>query len=93
MRIKTMIIILVTVLLTVVVVNNSDKVPFWFFWIPDLHTSKLTMMLSVGVVTFILGVLVGRPNRVKKLGSDYPDTENEKPNTNTLSDEDRDYIH
>jgi hypothetical protein len=91
MRIKTMFIILVTVLITIVLVQNTGAVYFSFLW-ATVRISKLVMLTAVGVVAFFLGVLVGRPNKIKRLGGDYPDDvyENDKPNT--LSDEDRDYI-
>jgi uncharacterized integral membrane protein len=91
MRIKTMFIILVTVLITLVLVQNSDAVYFKFLW-ASFRMSKLIMMAIVGIVTFILGVLVGRPSRVKKLGADYIEGEHERNSPGTLSDEDRDYI-
>jgi uncharacterized membrane protein YciS (DUF1049 family) len=91
MRIKTMFIILVTVLITLVLVQNSDAVYFKFLW-ASFRMSKLVMMAIVGIVAFILGVLVGRPNKVKKLGADYIEGEHERDAPGTLSDEDRDYI-
>ena len=86
-----MLIILVTVLITIVLVQNSDAVFFKFLW-AKFEISKLIMMAIVGGVCFVLGVLVGRPSRVKKLGADYIEGEHERNNPGTLSDEDRDYI-
>jgi uncharacterized integral membrane protein len=91
MRIKTMFIILVTVLITIVLVQNTEPVYFSFLW-ASFRISKLVMMAVVGIVAFILGVLVGRPSRVKKLGADYIEGEHERDMPGTLSDEDRDYI-
>jgi uncharacterized integral membrane protein len=91
MRIKTIFIILVTVLITVVLVQNTDPVNFSFLW-ATFRMPKLVMMTAVSVIAFILGVLVGRPNKVKRLGGDYPDDVYENDKSNTLSDEDRDYI-
>jgi len=91
MRIKTIIIILVTVLLTVVLMENTDTVDFRFLG-ARFPMSKLTMMASVGLVAFILGYLVGRPSRVKRLGADFTKNDIDKINSDTLSDEDRDYI-
>ena len=92
MRIKTIIIILITVLFTVVLMQNTGRVTLSFLW-ADFSISKLTMMLLVAVVAFVIGVLVGRPNKVKRLGGDSPDESTEKTNPNTLSDEDREYIN
>jgi len=86
-----MFIILVTVLITIVLVQNTEPVYFSFLW-ASFRISKLVMMAVVGIVAFILGVLVGRPSRVKKLGADYIEGEHERDMPGTLSDEDRDYI-
>jgi len=51
------------------------------------------MLAFVAVIAFILGVLVGRPKRVKRLGGDPTDIGLEKGKTNTLSDEDKEYIN
>jgi uncharacterized integral membrane protein len=92
MRIKTIIIILITVLLTVVLMQNKENVNFNFLWATFL-ISKLVMLLLIGGAAFILGVLVGRPKRVKRLGGDLSDSNSEKSKTNTLSDEDKEYIN
>jgi uncharacterized integral membrane protein len=91
MRIKTIIIILVTVMLTIVLMQNTEPVYFSFLW-ATFKMSKLVMMAFVGIIAFILGVLVGRPSRVKKLGGTFIEGEHERENPNTLSDEDKDYI-
>lgn len=92
MRIKTILIILITVLLTIVLVQNTGPVYFAFLW-TTFRLSKLIMLAAVGVVAFILGVLAGRPSRVKRLGDDPHTNQPEKENPNTLSDEDREYIN
>jgi len=92
MRIKTIIIILITVLFTVVLMQNTGQVIFSFLW-ADFRVSKLTMLLLIAVVAFVIGVLVGRPNKVKRLGGDFPDETTDHNNPNTLSDEDREYIN
>ena len=92
MRIKTIIIILITVLLTIVLMQNTNPVIFSFLW-ADFRISKLVMLLTVAIVAFILGILVGRPKRVKKLGGDFHDESTSTTNPNTLSDEDREYIN
>jgi len=47
MRIKTIIIILITVLFTVVLMQNTGRVTFSFLW-ADFSLSKLTMLLIAG---------------------------------------------
>jgi uncharacterized integral membrane protein len=91
MRIKTMFIIFVTVLLTVVIMQNTDKVLFTFLF-TDFRISKLVLLLIVAIVSFIIGVLIGRPSKPKYTPGQNEDINNLKNKSDTLSDEDRDYI-
>ncbi|HJP62156.1 MAG TPA: hypothetical protein VJ844_01880 [Mucilaginibacter sp.] len=91
MRIKTMLIIFITILLTVVIMQNTDEVTFKFLF-SKFYISKLVMLLFVAIVAFIIGVLVGRPGRPKYIPGQMDDADPNKSQTNTLSDEDRDYI-
>lgn len=91
MRIKTMFIIFVTVLLTVVIMQNTKEVPFSFLF-ATFYVSKLVMLLTVAIVSFIVGVLVGRPGRPKYIQGRDEDVEELKTKPDTLSKEDRDYI-
>jgi len=92
MRIKTMFIIFITVLLTVVLMQNTTEVPFTFLF-ATFYISKLIVLLSVALVSFIIGVLIGRPRRSKHKPGRDEENDNLKNKPNTLSDEDRDYIH
>ena len=91
MRVKTMFIILITVLLTIVVMQNTKEVPFNFLF-ASFYVSKLVMLLAVAVVSFIVGVLVGRPGKPKYVQGRTEETEELKSKSDTLSQEDRDYI-
>jgi len=91
MRIKTIVVLIIAILLTIVFMQNLDKVQFTVLF-STMYVSKITMMLIVGVATFILGYLVGRPGRSKYNHAGYDEDEDDKPNPRTLSDEDRDYI-
>ncbi len=91
MRIKTMFLILITVLLTVVIMQNTDEVPFKLLF-ATFRISKLVMLLAVAAVAFIIGVLVGRPGRPKYIKGQDEEIETSTKPSNTLSDEDRDYI-
>ena len=94
MRISTTLIIIVTVLLTIIIMQNTDPVKFTILL---THTviPKAVMLTGFAVVAFILGVLAGRPRKVKRI-SDYDYDHDEgsdiRPPAGTLSDEDRDYI-
>ncbi|MDB4918100.1 LapA family protein [Mucilaginibacter sp.] len=92
MRIKTIVIIVITILLTIVLMQNTGRVNFDFLW-ATFWMSKLVMLFFVAVISFVLGVLVGRPKRVKRLGGDFSDGNYDKGNPNTLSDEDKEYIN
>lgn len=90
MRAKTIFIILVTALITVFLVMNTDEVEFDFIF----AKKEVSKLLVIGVCTFIgfiLGYWAGRPRTVV---SSYDDQSGHtEPNSKTgLSDEDRNYI-
>lgn len=91
MRIQTIVIILITFLLTIILMQNTGTVRFTILFV-DMYVSKLVMLTLVSVIAFILGVLVGRPKTVRRLGGDFPNDNLEKETPGTLSDEDKDYI-
>ena len=65
MKPKTIIIILVTVLLTVVLMNNQDTATFWIFG--DIQLSKLAVLLVFLVLGFILGFMArGKRKRLEQ---------------------------
>jgi len=91
MSLKTILVIAVTILLTIILMQNTGAVKFTLLF-TDVYISKLIMMGSVGVIAFILGILVGRPKKAKyDIGKYHDDLH--KTDLNTLSDEDRDYIN
>lgn len=96
MSVKTIFVIVLTVLITVVLMQNTDEVKFKvLFW--DLYLPKLVILTGVIFVGIILGLmLASRPARTSNAYNDY-DNENNNQNSNqknldTLSPEDRDYI-
>lgn len=92
MRIKTIIVIVITFLLTIILMQNTGTVRFTLLF-ADMYISKLVMLTLVSVIAFILGVLVGRPKTVRRLGGEFPNNELENGTAGTLSDEDKDYIN
>jgi preprotein translocase subunit SecG len=97
MTFKTIFIIIVSVLVTIILMNNTDEINFWLFGntrIPKL--AILGLMFGLGL---ILGFIAGRPgkNSRKNLinhsetahNNNMEAVENER---DTLSDEDREYI-
>jgi len=91
MRIKTMIIVIITVLLTVVIMQNTDDVPFKFLF-AKFYISKLVLMLAVAFIGLIIGVLLGRPGKPRYIPGNVEGADPAKKQIDTLSDEDRDYI-
>jgi uncharacterized integral membrane protein len=91
MRLKTIIIIVITILLTVVLMQNTGRDHLDFLW-ATFSISKLLMLFVVALVAFILGYLVGRPKTVKRLGGEYNGEGDKKDSLGTLSQEDKDFI-
>ena len=87
MRLKTIAVIIITILLTVVLMQNTGRDHLDFLW-ATFSMSKLLLLFVVALVGFTLGYLVGRPKTVKRLGGE----DEAKSDSNTLSQEDRDFI-
>ena len=98
MTFKTIFIIVVSVLVTIILMNNTDEVSFWIFG--DVRLSKLAVLGVMFGLGLIIGFMAGRPRRKIK-----PETFNTsepllhdkdqayiKNDPDQLSDEDRDYI-
>jgi uncharacterized integral membrane protein len=65
---KTIFIIVVTILVTIILMKNTDEVSFWIFGnhsVPKL--AVLGVMFGVGL---ILGYMAGRPKKAKELPSE-----------------------
>jgi uncharacterized integral membrane protein len=92
MSIKNIFALIIVVLLTIIIMQNTDEVKFTILF-SDVYLPKVAVMTAVSVAAFILGVLVGRPkNKKYDIGSHYDDIHG-KDDPRTLSDEDRDYIN
>jgi uncharacterized integral membrane protein len=98
MSFKTTVAIIITIGLTVLIMQNSDEAVFTIFF-TDVKLPKLVILTAVSVSAFLLGVIVSRPGRPKQQApyEDYDDEENGENNRpgrrpDTLSDEDREYI-
>ncbi len=93
MSFKTVFIIIVSVLVTIVLMQNTDDVRFWLFG--DVNVSKLAVLSVMFLLGFIVGYLVGRPRKKVPLEVTYPEAPPENSDTTRndyLSDEDREYI-
>jgi uncharacterized integral membrane protein len=91
MSIKNISALVIVVLLTIIIMQNTDEVKFTILF-SSVYMSKVPVMTAIAVAAFILGVLVGRPKNKKYNISEHYDELHQHDDKNTLSDEDRDYI-
>jgi uncharacterized integral membrane protein len=97
MTFKTIFIIIVSVLVTIILMNNTDEINFWFFGnarIPKL--AILGLMFGLGL---ILGFIAGRPGKNSHKNSvnnseplPHNSSDDKVNDSDLLSDEDREYI-
>ncbi|MDP3468373.1 MAG: hypothetical protein Q8S11_08560 [Daejeonella sp.] len=96
MTFKTIFIIVVSVLVTIILMNNTDEVNFWIFG--NARLPKLAVLGVMFGLGLIIGFMAGRPrnkiltnssNTTEPLDKDQPYI---KGDHDPLSDEDRDYI-
>ena len=86
MSAKTIFIIIISVLVTIILMKNTDEVNFWLFG--DTSVPKLAVL---GVMFFsgaVVGYMLGRPRR-RIIETDESTADEPQK---TLSQEDRDYI-
>lgn len=79
MRAKTIFIIVMTVLVTIVLMNNTDTVTFWIFG--NVEIPKLAILGVLFILGFVLGFIVRGPR--KRLEQEFTI---EKPNLSTQTD-------
>jgi uncharacterized membrane protein YciS (DUF1049 family) len=95
MSFKTIFIIIISVLVTVILMNNTEEINFWLFG--EARIPKLAILGAMFGSGLIVGFLIGRPRR-KTVITDAEEafSENNQPlrteKQTYLSDEDRDYI-
>lgn len=92
MKAKTIFIIVLTALVTIILMKNLDEVNFWIFG--NYSIPKLAVLGTMFVIGVIVGLMLGRSRKKKEdlpvAGDDYtdPPLEINPP----LSQEDTDYI-
>lgn len=92
MSTKTIFIIVITILLTIFLMVNTEPVDFDFL-VTTLAVSKLIVIGVCILVGFILGFIVGRPRKtVSSYDTEIENKQNLEAQKNQLSDEDREYI-
>lgn len=89
MSAKTIFIIIISVLVTIILMKNTDEVRFWIFG--DAYVPKLAILGTMFGLGLIVGFLLGRPRKKTVPIADHTQTTYPKED-NKLSDEDRDYI-
>jgi len=95
MNFKTIFIIIISVLVTIVLMNNTDEINFWIFG--DARIPKLTILGSMFGSGLIVGFLAGRPaKKIAVVAHEEPGVplknRSEEGEGKGLSEEDRDYI-
>ncbi|GAA4201105.1 hypothetical protein GCM10022289_13990 [Pedobacter jeongneungensis] len=91
MSAKTISIIIVTVLLTIFLMVNTEPVDFDFL-VATVPVSKLLVIGICIIIGFIIGFVVGRPRKTVSSYDDEIEKHQPVSNKKELSDEDRDYI-
>ncbi len=101
MKPKTIFIIILSVLLTIILMKNTHEIRFWFFG--DVNVMLLAILGIFFAVGLFFGYLMGRPSKKEipmevfseesESFNDHDRREPEQGNKKYLSDEDRDYIN
>lgn len=100
MNAKTIFIIILTVLVTIILMKNTDEVIFWIFG--DRYIPKLAILGSMFAFGVVVGFLLGRPRKKSELStsSDTFQTSDDQskvqeltdPYRSNLSEDDRKYL-
>ncbi len=97
MSAKTIFIIIISVLVTIILMNNTDEVNFWIFG--DARVPKLAVLGVMFALGLIVGFVAGRPRKKSDVIQDNINSHSYKEeegirnsNPNYLSDEDQEYI-
>ena len=82
MRLKTILIVIITVMVTIILMNNTDAVTFWIFG--DIQVPKLTILGVLFALGFIVGFMA-RGKR-KRLEQEFTIEKTNPPSASTYSD-------
>lgn len=96
MSFRAILSIVILAFLTITIIQNTTETEFIILGVAMI-VPKTTMLTTISVSAFLLGVLVSWPKRKKIKSpldseSSSEQQDNSKRNNSTLSDEDRDYI-
>ncbi|MEY5068777.1 MAG: hypothetical protein RLZ47_639 [Bacteroidota bacterium] len=91
MSAKSIFIICVTILLTVILMNNNDEMVFWIFG--EAKVPKLGVLAGVFFIGWLIGFLMGRPKSKTETKENFTEEEvDQRPRNSFLSEEDQEYI-
>jgi hypothetical protein len=94
MTAKTIFIIIISVLATIILMKNTDEVDFWLFG--DTSLPKLAVLGVMFFAGAVLGYMLGRPRKKAVLEEGVAEsgsrTLSNELDRDYLSDEDREYI-
>lgn len=90
MSIKTIFVVIVSVLVTIILMKNTDEVSFWIFG--DMFISKLAILGTMFALGLIVGVIIARPSRKKIAEEPEIEKNYQEDKSDFLSDEDKEYI-
>lgn len=97
MKAKTVFIVILTALVTIILMKNADEVEFWIF---GTHmVPKLAVLGTMFVVGVIVGLMIGRGKKKHSVTGELPVTEWEieeetvQTPPKPLNKEDSDYIN
>ena len=88
MIVKSIFIILISIVATLIAINNTDAVNFWFFG--GTKISKLAIIGGVFFAGWLVGFLMGKSGNKPKEASEFEEYEEDESG---LSHEDREYIN
>ena len=88
MSVKSIFIILISIVASLVAINNTDAVNFWFFG--NSKISKLAIIGGVFFAGWLVGFLMGKSGNKQKETSEFKEYEKDGSG---LSHEDREYIN
>lgn len=96
MRIKTIFLLVVALLVAILILQNGGSARFNILFFYGVYVSKLSVLLVVALASFAAGVVIAQPRKYKidttNIHGDGEDENFPHKETDTLSDEDREYI-
>lgn len=95
MKAKTVFIVVLTALVTIILMKNADEVEFWIFG--TYMVPKLAVLGTMFIIGVVVGLMIGRGKKKQPVTDELPTTDWEEadeasPATKPLNDEDSDYI-